>query len=103
MKRNYEFKRSFYYEAEEAIKNSHITFLLGPRMCGKTVCMHQLKAAVTNAVYVDMKADFDSDEQRREFVNQALEDIADDKDIVYLIDEATYMAMAVLNIVIMKV
>lgn len=92
MKREYEFKRNFYYEVERAIEKSHITFLLGPGMCGKTVCMHQLESAVKNAVYVDMKADFESDEQRRKFVNQALEDIANDKDVIYLIDEATYMA-----------
>ncbi|MDE6015719.1 MAG: AAA family ATPase [Acetatifactor sp.] len=89
----YDFKRSFYFEAEKSAKNKRITFILGARKCGKTVCMKQLAASLPNAVYVDMKADFDTDEQRRKFTNRILDDIRNDKEATYLIDEATYMAL----------
>ena len=93
MKKDYHFKRNFYYDAEKAIQRSSISFILGTRKCGKTVCMHQLHSAFSNSTYVDMKADFDSDEQRRKFVSQILEDIINDKEIIYFIDETTYMAL----------
>lgn len=89
----YDFKRSFYFEAEKSAKNKSITFILGARKCGKTVCMKQLADSLPNAVYVDMKADFDTDEQRRKFTNRILDDIQNDKKSTYLIDEATYMAL----------
>ncbi len=92
MSNKYNFKRSFYYEAEKAIKDNSIIFLLGTRNCGKTVCMHQLENSLENAVYLDMKSDFDNDGQRRNAVNEILKSIADNRSIVYLIDEATYMA-----------
>lgn len=57
MKNNYDFKRTFYYEAETAIKDNSISFILGAKKCGKTVCMRQLEAALDNAVYVDMKSE----------------------------------------------
>jgi len=93
MNGKYDFKRSFYYDAENAIRSNSMTFILGARKCGKTVCMKQLAADLPNAVYVDMKADFGTDEQRRTFVNQILDDIRNNKETVHLIDEATYMAL----------
>lgn len=93
MSNKYDFKRSFYFEAEKSVKSKNITFILGARKCGKTVCMKQLADNLPNAVYADMKADFDTDEQRREFVKQILSDIQSCKNVTYLIDEATYMAL----------
>lgn len=87
----YSFKRSFYFQVEKAIQNTSIIFILGARKCGKTVCMKQLAASLPNTVYVDMKADFDTDEQRRRAINQVLNDIRNDKKVTHLIDEATYM------------
>ena len=92
MNNKYEFKRSFYYEAEKAVKDNNISFILGARKCGKTVCMHQLENSFENAVYLDMKSEFDTDEKRRNAVNGILKNIANNDSIVYLIDEATYMA-----------
>lgn len=92
MNNKYTFKRSFYYEAEKAINDSSISFILGTRKCGKTVCMHQLENSLENAVYLDMKSEFDTDEERRNAVNEILKSIANNVSIVYLIDEATYMA-----------
>lgn len=92
MNNKYNFKRSFYYEVEKAINDSSISFILGTRKCGKTVCMHQLEDSLENAVYLDMKSQFDTDEKRRNAVNGILKNIANNDSIVYLIDEATYMA-----------
>ena len=80
----YPFKRSFYYEAEKAIKRNSMIFILGTRKCGKTVCMRQLKDAFANSVYVDMKTDFKSDEERENFMFQVFKDISDNKNVVYL-------------------
>ena len=55
----YNFKRDFFYEAENAIENSNITFITGPKKCGKTVCLRQLADAYENALYINMKYDFD--------------------------------------------
>lgn len=44
----YNFKRDFFYEAENAIENSNITFITGPKKCGKTVCLRQLADAYEN-------------------------------------------------------
>ncbi len=93
MDTKYNFKRSFYYETKKAIEENSICFILGTRMCGKTVCMHQLEDALGNAVYIDMKSEFDTDDERRGAVNRILKSIADNESIVYLIDEATYMAV----------
>ncbi|MFR4023390.1 MAG: AAA family ATPase [[Eubacterium] siraeum] len=60
----YNFKRDFFYEAENAIENSCITFITGPKKCGKTVCLRQLADAYENALYINMKYDFDTDEKR---------------------------------------
>ena len=91
--KEYPFKRSFYYEAEKAIKRNSMIFILGTRKCGKTVCMRQLKDAFANSVYVDMKTDFKSDEERENFMFQVFKDISDNKNVGYLIDEATYMPL----------
>ena len=40
-----------------------------------------------------MKADYDNDTERREFVARILKSVATDESVVYLIDEATYMAL----------
>lgn len=93
MKKVYDFKRKLYYEVETAIENSHVTFLLGPRKCGKTVCLKQLEAGLDNVVYVDMKSDFNDDDKRMSFINRAVASIANDDKIIYFIDEATYMAL----------
>lgn len=92
MDKKYNFKRSFYYEAEAAVKEKSISFILGTRKCGKTVCMHQMEDTFPNSIYIDMKADYDNDEQRKDLVLQILEAIRDSSDTIYLIDEASYMA-----------
>lgn len=89
----YNFKRDFFYEAENAIENSSITFITGPKKCGKTVCLRQLADADENALYINMKYDFDTDEKRNDVVSGVINSIANGQKIVYLIDDAEYMAL----------
>ena len=89
----YNFKRDFFYEAENAIENSNITFITGPKKCGKTVCLRQLADAYENALYINMKYDFDTDEKRNDVVSRAVNSIANGQKIIYLIDDAEYLAL----------
>lgn len=89
----YNFKRDFFYEAENAIENSSITFITGPKKCGKTVCLRQLADADENALYINMKYDFDTDEKRNDVVSGVVNSIANGQKIIYLIDDAEYMAL----------
>ena len=89
----YNFKRDFFYEAENAIQNSSITFITGPKKCGKTVCLRQLADAYENALYINMKYDFDTDEKRNDVVSRAVNSIANVQKIIYLIDDAEYLAL----------
>ena len=89
----YNFKRDFFYEAENAIENSSITFITGPKKCGKTVCLRQLADAYENALYINMKYDFDTDEKRNDVVSRAVNSIANGQKIIYLIDDAEYLAL----------
>lgn len=89
----YNFKRDFFYEAENAIENSSITFITGPKKCGKTVCLRQLADVYENALYINMKYDFDTDEKRNDVVSRAANSIANGQKIIYLIDDAEYLAL----------
>lgn len=89
----YNFKRDFFYEAENAIENSSITFITGPKKCGKTVCLRQLADVTENALYINMKYDFDTDEKRNDIVSGVINSIANVQKIIYLIDDAEYMAL----------
>lgn len=92
MNNNYSFKRSFYYDVKKAIQKKSIVFILGPRKCGKTVCLKQLSSDLANAVYVDIKAEFTTDQQTVSFCDKVIKDIQNNKNITYLIDEATYIS-----------
>lgn len=89
----YNFKRDFYYEVGKTIENSSITFITGPKKCGKTVCLRQLADTYENALYINMKYDFDTDEKRNDVVSRAVNSIANGQKIIYLIDDAEYLAL----------
>lgn len=96
-KEKYDFKRSFYYEAENAVRSSSVTFLLGARRCGKTVCMKQLydsfdvSGLFDKVIYADIKKDYGSNRDKMDFINHVVHSIQRREKILYLIDEATYM------------
>lgn len=84
----YTFRRHFYYEVEKSVNDNHVTILLGPRKCGKTVCLKQLAAELQNAAYYDLKRmDEDDGIELRAMIIDSIH--ADEKKI-YLIDEVTY-------------
>lgn len=89
---SYPFKRKFYYTlykfTQQRCKN--VLFLLGPRKCGKTVALLQLKETIgTCAQYVNFKASADVNTARE--IKSAIES---NKDIIFLIDEITYLECA---------
>ncbi len=97
MSTDYKFKRSFYYDVEKAIQESSVTFILGTRRCGKTVCMEQLRDTATESgnfeevVYYDMKHKGLSPLDKSLFLKRVLKAIEEDRKSLFLIDEATYM------------
>lgn len=43
MKHRTEFKRDFFYKIVNGLDKYNVTFLLGPRKCGKTYALDQIK------------------------------------------------------------
>lgn len=93
----YPFKRSFYYDVENAIKESSVAFVLGPRRCGKSVCMLQLEKTFSQSdefdrvVYADAKRNFGNSLDKSKFINEVRKAIENDEKALFLIDEATYL------------
>lgn len=83
----YKFKRSFYFDAEQSVERHKATFLLGPRKCGKTVCMEQLAEHFENARYYDLKR-MDED-AGVDLVDEIIDSIRRSEKKIYLVDEAT--------------
>ena len=84
----YNFKRNFYYVLEEGIKTTNVSFLLGPRKCGKTVALLQLQKNKNNSEYYNFKT-LSQEESMSLFDSIGLA-IKEDKDVIYLLDEITY-------------
>ncbi len=87
---SYTFRRDFYNLTTDSIKENSVTFLLGTRKCGKTVCLHQVEESLENTKYIDFKIVSDPDEQIDIF-RGIIGSIKDNKDEVYLLDEITYV------------
>lgn len=86
----YTFHRDFYYSVTSSIEKNTVTFLLGPRKCGKTVCLKQIKDSFTDASYIDFKT-FSSDEKKYMVFDDILAAIKNNKPEIYLLDEVTYV------------
>lgn len=84
----YSYKRNFYYDIEKAIGKTNIVFLAGPRKCGKTVALLQLKKSRKNVKYYNFKT-LTQDESMELFDTIKLA-MDEDKDEVFLLDEITY-------------
>ncbi len=99
MKNNdYKFRGKLYRDVRKAIAESKITFVTGPAKCGKTVCLKQLAADLPNAVYVNFKTDFSSDEEKSEFMKRIVRDMLDGEETVYLLDDVLQMSHADIEI-----
>ncbi|MDE5749124.1 MAG: AAA family ATPase, partial [Acetatifactor sp.] len=89
MASKYPFKRDFYEDVVKCIQENGATFVLGPRRCGKTVCLLQVNDAYENAEYGDFKK-LNTEQQGMEVLSRIQKSIEDDEDKIYLLDEMTY-------------
>lgn len=97
MPTEYTFKRSFYYDVEKAIEESSVTFVLGTRRCGKTVCLHQLEETFSQSgdfdkvIYTDAKRELGDSLGKSKFINDVKKAIENNESVLFLIDETTYL------------
>lgn len=97
MKNKYPFKRSFYYVAEKAISENSVTFLLGPRRCGKTVCLKQLMDKFSSdndfeeVIFVDAQKDLISILDKSLFIGDVKKAVEKNEKKLFLIDETTFL------------
>lgn len=87
----YNFKRSFYFDVEKSIERNKVTFILGARKCGKTVCMKQLNDELPEAEYYDIKSMDDDD--AIDLKDEIIDCIHRNDKRIFLIDEATYFSI----------
>ena len=80
----YEFKRDIYFELLNKLQSNRIIFLLGPRKCGKTVCLKQLNT-LDDTIYIDFKVTSNFD------LETIYNSIRINENVTYLIDEITYL------------
>lgn len=84
------FKRDFYKDILDGIRHSSVTFILGPRKCGKTYAMLQMQEENADAEYIDAKASPYTEDAATELLRRILTSIKNNQNKVYLIDEITY-------------
>ena len=58
----YKFKRDIYKEIKMSIVNNIVTFLFGPRKCGKTICMKQIHTDIEYSKYKSSLLNFVSED-----------------------------------------
>lgn len=88
----YTFKRKFYKELISGIQNYFITALLGPRKCGKTVALLQLNEELPLSKYYDAKMMREADQN--DLYTAILKSIQNNEEVIYIIDELTYINSA---------
>ncbi|MBQ9531633.1 MAG: AAA family ATPase [Eubacterium sp.] len=84
----FSFKRKLYYDTLNAVDQTSAVFLLGPRKCGKTVCLQQINDTHANSEYYNIKNI--SLDDANALYNRIIKDINNSIDRLYLIDEVTY-------------
>lgn len=84
----YTFKRNIYYDIQDKLTETPVVFLLGPRKCGKTICLHQLNDNTDRSRYIDFKPL--SENESMGIFDSIKESIYHNEEIVYLLDEITY-------------
>lgn len=86
---HYPFRRDFYQDIKDSISSRVVTFLLGPRKCGKTVCMFQLNEDISCSYYYNLKSM--KDPQRDNLMLEICNSIQKSCKRLYLVDEITYL------------
>ena len=83
------FKREMFFEVKNALQQHNVIFLLGPRKCGKTIAQMQLNKELPTSELYDFKTV--TKEESMDLVNRIIFSIKNNDDIIYLLDEVTYM------------
>lgn len=96
----YPFKRDFYEDVVESIQKHRATFVLGPRKCGKTVCLKQIEGSFENSEYIDFK-EIQDDMDSQDVFLKVRKSIENDEDKIYLLDEITHALNPEANICIL--
>ena len=73
---------------KSALSEKNAVFLIGPKKCGKTVCMRQLKQEYQNSRYINFKM-FNT-KGSQEVFEQIIQSITNKEDVVFLLDEIPY-------------
>ena len=89
MTERYPFKRYPYYDLVRSVDSNKISFLLGPRKTGKTVCLKQMEDTYENSQYVDFKGM--NTEMQMEALEVVYNAIKKGEYKVFLLDEFTYL------------
>lgn len=85
----FSFRRDFVDDVIAAIQSSiPVTFLIGPRKCGKTVCLKQVTSMYSNAEYYDIKQL--PQQGRSALPTRICDSIRSNSDVIFLVDEVTY-------------
>lgn len=86
----YSFFRDFFYDVKSSIEKNAVTFILGPRKCGKTVCLKQLDEVIKNTEYIDFK--HMDENERQENIRRIRSSVFNKESKLYLLDEITYLS-----------
>lgn len=84
------FKRDFYADLLSKTMSNGVTFLFGPRHCGKTFALRQMQQEFENSVYVSAKDLADSEDAMLDLIDDIRKARNQDTGVIYLIDEVTY-------------
>lgn len=87
----YEFRRPIYQDVVKSLSKTNASFLLGPRKCGKTVCLRQIEESHKNSEYINFKL-LKTDESQDVF-EKIRNSIRNNEPVIYLLDEITYASL----------
>lgn len=91
MNSKYEFKRNFYYDVKKSVEDNRVTFVLGPRITGKTVCLKQLADELPNSGYYNAK--MMSGDETVDLIDEIVFCIQHNENRAFLVDETTYLLL----------
>lgn len=86
-----DFKRDFYTHLVDAVNKNDVTFLFGPRHCGKTYAMKQMNRDIANSEFIDIKLTDCSQDSMLELLDRIRTSHQNNQNIIYLVDEVTYL------------
>lgn len=70
------------------VKESNAVFVMGPKCCGKTICLKQMEKEIPEAKYIDFKKL--SAEESKAIQAQVLRSIEEYEPVLYLLDHIAY-------------